>query len=186
MNLDFHGLPAFVVPGLHGSAAGHWQTTWQQHCPALGRIRQDHWDVPSLPAWSQRVADVLAGTDGPAVLVAHSFGCLATVHAALYRDVQIACALLVAPAEPAKFGVDGVLTRRPLPCPSVLVASSNDPWLRIDRARNWAQLWGSEFVDIGALGHINADSDLGIWGTGQELLQKLVDRLPVCGPALHT
>ncbi len=185
MNIDLHGLPAFVVPGLHGSGDGHWQTLWQQQCPALGRIHQDHWDVPSLPLWSQRVADVLARADGPAVLVAHSFGCLASVHAALYRDVRIAGALLVAPAEPAKFGVDAELTLRPLPFPSVLVASRNDPWLRLDRARNWAQLWGSEFVEAGALGHINADSGLGQWDTGLRLLQRLVDRLPVCGPALH-
>lgn len=185
MNLDFHGLPAFVVPGLHGSGDGHWQSIWQRHCPVLGRIRQDHWDVPSLPVWSQRVADVLARTDGPAVLVAHSFGCLASVHAALYRDVQIAAALLVAPAEPAKFGVDAELTLRALPFPSVLVASSNDPWLRLDRARNWAKLWGSEFVDVGALCHINADSGLGQWQAGLGLLQGLVDRLPICRPAFH-
>jgi predicted alpha/beta hydrolase family esterase len=61
----------------------------------------------------------------------------------------------------------------------MIIASSNDPWLRLERARNWASLWGSEFVDVGALGHINADSDLGLWGDGIGLLQRFVDSLPI-------
>lgn len=186
MKLDFHGLPAFVVPGLHGSGEGHWQTCWQQHHPELRRIEQDRWDVPALSSWSQRVADTLSRLHGPAVLVAHSFGCLASVHAALHHDVQIAGALLVAPAEPAKFGVDAELARGPLPFPSMLVASNNDPWLRVDRARIWAKLWGAEFIEAGALGHINADSGLERWGAGLGLLQRLIDRLPILGPAALT
>lgn len=175
MTIDFHGLPAFVVPGLHGSGEGHWQTAWQRSNPSLRRIQQDHWDVPMLPVWSRRVADVLAQAELPAVLVAHSFGCLASVHAALFRDTPIAAALLVAPADPAKFGVDAELANGPLPFPSVLIASSNDPWLSLDRARGWARLWGSEFVAAGALGHINADSGLGEWSAGAALLQRLLD-----------
>ena len=182
MTLDFHGLPAFVVPGLHGSGERHWQTAWQRSNPSLRRIQQDHWDVPALPVWSRRVADVLAQAELPAVLVAHSFGCLASVHAALFRDTPIAAALLVAPADPAKFGVDAELASGPLPFPTVLVASSNDPWLSEDRARSWAQLWGAEFVAAGALGHINADSRLGDWSAGAALLQQLVDRIPAARP----
>lgn len=178
MTIELGGLPAFVVPGLHGSGHGHWQTLWQHAHPAWRRIQQDRWDVPLLPVWSHRVADVLAQTESPAILVAHSFGCLASVHAAVFRDAQIAAALLVAPADPAKFGVEAELMHGPLPFPVTVVASSNDPWLSLPRARSWAQLWGAEFIEAGALGHINAESQLGGWDSGLALLQALIDRVP--------
>ncbi len=179
MTLELRGLPTFIVPGLHGSGERHWQTVWQSIHPAMKRIEQERWHVPALTAWSQRVAETLANADAPAILVAHSFGCLASIHAALYRDVSIGGVLLVAPAEPAKFGHEAELAHGPLPFPSLLVASSNDPWLEPERARHWARCWGSEFVDAGALGHINAETNLGRWDTGLALLQRLVDQLPV-------
>lgn len=178
MILDFHGLPAFTVPGLHGSGKNHWQSMWEAVCPGMTRIEQKHWDTPSLSTWSDQVAAYLSATQGPAVLIAHSFGCLASIHAALEEKISIAGAFLVAPAEPAKFGVDAELARGPLPFPSILIASSDDPWLRLDRARNWAGIWGCEFVDTGPLGHINAESDLGLWSSGIALLQRFLDRLP--------
>ncbi len=182
MSIDLRGLSAFVVPGLYGSGEGHWQTHWQRRHPTLGRIEQHRWDVPLLPVWSRRVADVLADTladtDTPAVLIAHSFGCLASIHAAVFRDAPIAAALLVAPADPAKFGIEAEMMHGPLPFPTTVVASSNDPWLRLERARGWAQLWGSEFVEAGALGHINAASQLGEWADGLRLLSRLLDQLP--------
>jgi len=182
MNIDLRGLPAFIVPGLHGSGEAHWQTHWQRLHPAFRRIEQHHWDVPLLPVWSRRIADVLADSladdDTPVVLIAHSFGCLASIHAAVFRDAPIAAALLVAPADPAKFGIEAEMMHGPLPFPTTVVASSNDPWLRLERARSWAQLWGAEFVEAGALGHINADSGLGEWLAGTNLLQRLIDRVP--------
>ncbi len=60
-----------------------------------------------------------------------------------------------------------------LPFPSILVGSTNDPWMRLEDARYWAKVWGSEFVNAGALGHINADSGLGCWRNGLTLLQQL-------------
>lgn len=181
MILDFHGLPAFTVPGLHGSGEDHWQSLWEAACPELTRIDQLRWDVPSLSSWSHQVDRYLSNATGPAVLIAHSFGCLASIHASLTHKISIAGAFLVAPADPAKFGLDAELARGPLPFPSILIASSDDPWLRLDRARNWAGIWGSEFVEAGHLGHINAESDLGIWGPGIGLLQRFVDRLSICG-----
>ena len=41
------------------------------------------------------------------------------------------------------------------------------------------QAWGSEFVDVGGLGHINADSNLRDWPQGQSLLRKLMLGRPV-------
>ena len=57
-----------------------------------------------------------------------------------------------------------------LPVPSCVVASENDIYVTIERARQFADAWGSMFVDVGCLGHINADSNLGEWEQGRKLL----------------
>jgi uncharacterized protein len=170
------GFRVLVVPGLHGSGPTHWQSRWQRLYPAFKRVEQQHWDQPDLPIWSQRLQEVLQQQPvQPSLIVAHSFGCLVTAHCAIAAHggaFKIAGALLVAPADPIKFNVvEGV--QQALPFPSVVVASSNDPWMRAARAVHWAQVWGSEFVEAGALGHINAESGLGDWPAGQDLLRQL-------------
>ena len=36
--------------------------------------------------------------------------------------------------------------------------------------------WGADFIDAGALGHINAGSNLGAWPQGQQWLTKYLER----------
>jgi hypothetical protein len=45
----------------------------------------------------------------------------------------------------------------------------------LERARSFANSWGSTFVGIGDAGHINSASALGDWPRGRELLSELVD-----------
>ncbi len=61
-----------------------------------------------------------------------------------------------------------------LPFPSLLVGSRNDPYCQFARAQALARAWGSEWLDLGECGHINADSGLGDWPEGHALLQRLV------------
>lgn len=61
-----------------------------------------------------------------------------------------------------------------LPFRSLVVASSNDPYVTIDRARLFANSWGSEYVEINDAGHINASSRLGMWDVGLALLEHLL------------
>lgn len=165
-----------VVPGLHGSGAGHWQTRWEQRFPWFERVEQQNWDVPDLHVWSGRLGEVLRASDRPTLLVAHSFGCLATVHRASARVHHIAGALLVAPADPVKFGVGEQLQYRTMPCPSIVVGSLDDPWMDASRAALWAAAWGCAHVNAGALGHINADSAIGDWKRGLRMLTLLANR----------
>ena len=58
--------------------------------------------------------------------------------------------------------------------PSTVVASTNDEYVTIERARVFAKAWGSTFVNIGEAGHINSASALGDWPRGRELLAELV------------
>lgn len=76
---------------------------------------------------------------------------------------RIAAALLVAPADPAKFVCETQLPTHPLPFPIIIVSSRNDPWLLPDRARLWGERWGARIIDIGQAGHINAESGHGPW-----------------------
>ena len=55
----------------------------------------------------------------------------------------------------------------------MLVGSQDDPYCGFDRAQHLAQAWGAHFVDLGARGHINAESGLGDWPEGRALLDTL-------------
>ena len=56
--------------------------------------------------------------------------------------------------------------RERLPFPSMLLASADDPYCRPERARHFAAAWGSELVEVGPAGHINAESGHGPWPDG--------------------
>jgi predicted alpha/beta hydrolase family esterase len=53
------------------------------------------------------------------------------------------------------------------------VASSNDYYVTTERARLFADSWGSELINIGDAGHINVASGFGEWKQGLELLKQL-------------
>lgn len=139
-------------------------------------MRQENWDRPQLAAWAARLGQVRDADARPALLIAHSFGCLAAVHSIARDSANIAGVLLVAPANPEKFAVSDLLPALPLPCPAIMVYSSNAPWMRADCAVRWGRRWGCELVDGGALGHINADSGLGDWHQGMEILCVLAEK----------
>lgn len=162
-----------IVPGLNDSGPDHWQSSWQRLYPQFERVRQVRWDMPHLDAWSETLARVLRQSERRTLIVAHSFGCLATARLSSLDARNVAGALLVAPADPERFGLGRKLERDRLPFPSILVASGNDPWMSRERASHWAKCWGSEIVDAGNAGHINADSSLGVWLFGLTQLQRL-------------
>jgi len=60
-----------------------------------------------------------------------------------------------------------------LPFPTIVVSSDNDPYGSAGYARACAAAWGSELVEVGAQGHLNADSGLGNWPEGFRLLATL-------------
>lgn len=55
-----------IVPGLHGSPEGHWQTVLQDRSPLAYRVAQDDWTKPVLDRWLERLlasADANPGRD---------------------------------------------------------------------------------------------------------------------------
>ena len=177
---SLHGsVRVLVIPGLHGSGEAHWQTWLQAHHRSSRRVLQDDWNTPDLAAWSQRIAQTLAAEPpGPWVAVAHSFGCLALVHhLARRRTSGIAAALLVAPAEPARFRLEDRLPQQSLGVPCTLLASDTDPWMSASSAMAWAQRWGSGFVNLGDVGHINVDAGFGPLPVAKRWTELLIQRI---------
>jgi len=114
--------------------------------------------------------------------VAHSLGCqLVAAWAAHSRNTgRVRAALLVAPADVESQELRQVLNSwsapvlQRLPFVSTVVSSANDPYCSVERARHFANHWGAQLVEAGALGHLNAESDLGDWPQGQALLHALI------------
>lgn len=146
-----------VIPGLHDSPPGHWQSWLQAFDRNAVRVVQRDWARPDVDRWAARIASTLARAgNGPWIAVAHSFGALALLrHLALQPDSPIAAALLVAPADPDKFGIGGLLPAGPLALPTTIVLSTTDPWLSLHAGQRWAQRWGVPVLNLGDAGHIN-------------------------------
>jgi predicted alpha/beta hydrolase family esterase len=174
-----------VIPGLGGSGPEHWQTHWEARYPRHVRVNQRDWDAPDRQAWLAALRDALAAATEPAVLVAHSLGCALVAHAASCPFVaRIAAALLVAPADvdspdctPPETRGFAPMPLGPLPFPATVVASEDDPYVSLARARAFAAAWGALFVDAGARGHLNAASGLGDWPEGRRLFAALLARV---------
>lgn len=173
-----------TVPGLNGSGPSHWQTLWEASRPDTTRVELGMWATPHRNAWVTKLDQAIRHARWPVVLAAHSLGCLAVAWWAELSGQPygwpVAGALLVAPADVDREGAPDALKAfapspvNPLPFPSIVVASSDDPWIDLDHARNLAVGWGSHFVDAGPQGHLNAASGIGWWTEGQELLGRVI------------
>ena len=189
-------VPILTVPGLDNSGPGHWQTLWEQRIAGCHRVDLGDWSHPHRNSWVSRLGMAVHQAGGPVVLVAHSLGCLNVAWwAAMEGEAAgrlVRGALLVAPPDvdrrPAEERIAGFAPapRGPLPFPSILVGSRDDPWSDFAAQRQLAQDWGSDLVDAGMAGHLNAASGLGHWAEGQRLLARFMpaaERAP-CAPAI--
>lgn len=173
-------VPVLIVPGIGGSGPEHWQSRWEASEPAFRRVQMPRWDRPELEGWLAALSLAIDAAGAPPVIVAHSLGCLAFAHHAA-RGGRARAALLVALPDPdgpcyptAAHGFAPLPLVR-LPLRTRVVASQNDPFGGMAFARRCARAWGSELVDVGPAGHINADSNLGEWSAGRALLADLLD-----------
>lgn len=166
--------PILIVPGLRNSDELHWQSLWQNHLPNSKRIHVDDWNTPDLDKWKAGIRAELDRLDKPAVIIAHSFGTLASASIAADFPAKIAALFLVAPADPDKFRIAQRLPQAPLRVPGKIIASSNDPWLTDSKAAYWALQWGTDFLRLNNVGHINSESNLGFWPEGIQLLRQLL------------
>ena len=173
-------MATLIFPGLGGSGEGHWQRYWLADLPDAQLVEQVDWDRPDLDAW---MANAIAGIEANpgSVLVGHSLGAVLIAHIAANRpDLEIAGALLVAPADvddAVRLAVQfGPMPTAPFQFRSIVVASRTDPYMDFDRARVLSSMWEAQFIDLGHAGHINVASGYGAWPEGRLLIDRLLGR----------
>ncbi|MDR7016550.1 alpha/beta hydrolase [Acinetobacter sp. 3657] len=164
-----------IVPGVGGSEVQHWQSWLQQQLVSSSRVQQKYWDRPVLSEWVSQFVKTVAEIKAPIQIVAHSFGCLTSV-AALAEHPELKAKVknlvLVAPANPARFGESGFARHSltdykqyfyqlNIDVPTTLLISENDPWLNYVDALQLAQAWRLTPINLGPVGHVNVASGFG-------------------------
>ena len=172
----------FIVPGLGNSGEEHWQSFFESSGENFKRIQQQEWDAPVCADWIETIDKALAGQDlSSVVLIGHSLGCLTIAHWAKQYGRKIKAALLVAPSDfeapQYTFPATGFapIPKEKINFRTIVVASSNDQWVSLERAKFFADNWGSEFINIGEAGHINTLSGHYQWHEGLAILKTLDD-----------
>jgi len=142
-----------LVPGLGNSGEQHWQSYWEKTYH-FRRVNQQDWETPDLQDWLETLDNTVTEYNlADVILVGHSLAC-ATIAAwaAKYRR-SIKAALLVAPADTEAPDFPNVTTNftpmsvQKLAFPSVVVASTDDEYVTLERAEYFAECWGSKLVN---------------------------------------
>jgi predicted alpha/beta hydrolase family esterase len=174
-----------IMPGLGDSGPQHWQYFWLQAYANSTKLIQQNWDQPLLDDWLSTMHATIVKINQPIVLVAHSLAVSLVLHyTKKFPSTHIKGALLVAPADvespfhtPPETHHFAPIPKHKLPFPNMLIASENDPYMDFNTSKKYAELWGSEFISMGKLGHINSASNLEYWPEGQALLAQLITRI---------
>lgn len=174
------------VPGLRDHVADHWQTHMAAEIPGSITVEPLQHDRLSRAARVAALDEAVNAIPGDVILVAHSAGVLMTAFWGLAPTRPIKAALLVTPAdveEPLPPGYPAFddlkangwlpIPRQPLPFPSLVVASRNDPLADFDKVASLARDWGADLHDAGDVGHLNPAAGYGPWPEGLSLLQRL-------------
>ena len=185
------GFSFLMVPGIGGPDAAHWQSLWGHDLGNARMVEQADWERPDVEAWVAVLNRDIEACSKPVVVLAHSLGCALVAHWAervLRGQIEtasapIAAAMLVAPGDVDRKASEIAAVRSfvPLPrlrfaFPSIVVASTNDPYVAAARAEAFARSWDSEFVSVGAMGHISVDAGCGSWPRGMEILVDFLNR----------
>lgn len=173
-----------IIPGYTNSGPDHWQSRWQARLSTARRVEQAEWSKPVCEDWTAKVAEAVNEAEKPVVLVAHSLGVATAVQAVPQFRRPVAGAFFVAPPDvanprvrPKHLMTFGPYPRKPLPFPSVTIASRNDDFCAFEVAEDIASAWGSKFLDAGEAGHINAASGFGPWPEGSLTFAQFLSRL---------
>jgi uncharacterized protein len=168
-----------TVPGLHCSGPDHWQSHFERELPNCFRVEQADWETPVCRDWIRTLDEAVQKHGNDVVLAAHSLACGTVAHWAGKYQRAITGALLVGPSDveapsypPGTTGF-APMSLAKLPFPTIVVASRDDRFVTFERAKYFAECWGSELEDAGQAGHINTDAGYGRWPRGIELLRKL-------------
>lgn len=171
------------LPGIGNSGKFHWQSRWEEADPSIRRFDPSNWDEPHLSDWITALEKAVRASQTPPILVAHSLACLLVAHWQEVSDLPIKGAMLVAVPDPTSSAFPTQASSFANPpqtrfhFPSLIVASTDDPYGSLPYVRMRTEQWGSELKVIGAAGHINGQSGLGEWSEGLTLLKDFAERV---------
>lgn len=182
---DFRDYEILALPGWHDTTPEHWMPHWLAVFPNMRRVEQADWERPVYADWSRRLSEEVARAKRPVIVVAHSLGTsLVTRWAGDTGGAGVAGAFLVATSDRERFEHEpgsprgfAPMNLKRLPFPSMALLSTDDPRVTPERARVFADAWGSRLVEVGALGHIGGESKLGLWPLGLVLFGEFVGAL---------
>jgi hypothetical protein len=183
-----------IVPGLRDHVEEHWQTLLAARLERVRVVapmgRKDLDCAARVRAIEQAAMEV----SGPLIVVAHSGGTIMVAHWAHRTRCHVVGALLATPPDFERPMPEGFPTiadlsaggwlpvpRLPLPFPSIVAASRNDPLASYERVAALAHGWRSRLIDLGEVGHLNPASGFGEWPHALELIYEL--RLGAAGAA---
>lgn len=171
-----------ILPGLSNSGPEHWQSIWGSKHPEYHRIEQEDWETPRCADWVRALHTSILSIESPVVLAGHSSACATVAHYAVkHGDCggRVVGAFLVGPSDvdapsyplgPTGFGP---MPLQKLPFRSVVVASTDDPFVTIKRAELFAASWESRLIKMTNAGHINTASGHGPWPEGETWLEEM-------------
>ena len=169
-----------VLAGFQDSGPLHWQTRWAAGDPRYVRLAHSSWDAPDRHLWVREL-EAFRPTLGPdTVIVAHSLGCLLTAYWVAQTRSTVRGALLVAPPNLGRPDAPPSITNfrdppmTPLPFPSIVVGSDDDPYASVDYMAGCARAWGSRFVLLQGAGHVGSMSPVRDWQAGKALLNEVL------------
>ncbi|MGA8170239.1 MAG: alpha/beta hydrolase [Methylocystis sp.] len=173
-----------ILPGWSDSGPDHWQSRWQNKLSTARRVIQEDWTAPRLTPWRETIERAVFEAERPAVIVAHSLGVVALLHAATRVGDRIAGAFLVAPPSESVLREIPAVDKDFLPFPrgrlnfpAVIVGASDDPYADPPFAKDLAADLGAKFLDAGAAGHINVASGHGPWPEGSMAFAHFIAKL---------
>jgi uncharacterized protein len=163
-----------IIPGWTNAGPEHWQSRWAKGLKTARRVEQADWDTPQIADWVANIVAAVEAATRPVLLVAHSCGVSAVVHAApLLKPGVVVGAFLVAAPDldnsdiwPVIHGGFAPVPTHRLPFSTLLIASATDPYCTLARATTFAADWGATLVDAGDVGHMNPESGHGPWPDG--------------------
>jgi predicted alpha/beta hydrolase family esterase len=175
-----------IVPGLRDHVSSHWQTLLAARLPHARMVPPGGRENLDCRARVEAIEQEARAIEGPLLLVAHSGGVITLMHWLRRTRRPVAGALLATPPDferpmptgypsLAALGEGGWLPvpREPLPFPSIVAASRNDPLGRFDRVAALAASWASRLVDLGEVGHLNPASGFGDWPAAERFIEEL-------------
>ena len=173
------------VPGIGDSGETHWHTNWEKSFPKIKRVTQEDWDTPDKDVWVKNLVSYIQKyNDKPIILISHSLGGGAVIHADHLNKLNAVKAVFMValpdieredfPKECSGFVP---MPKAELTIPGILISSENDEWCSIDVAEKWSSQLGVPLINIGKKQHICQAEEFKTWEEGKELLVNFLDSL---------